>query len=48
MGDLTRVVVTRLVRNCALGRVTQYPEAGVIAERPRRTGFPAFTGNDDE
>src|SRR5206468_1674327 len=41
------VVVTRLVRNCALGRVTQYSrDVDDRTDRPRRTGCPAFAGHD--
>ena len=39
--DTYSVVVTRLVRNCALGRVTQYSrDVNDRTERPRRTGYP--------
>jgi len=35
-------VITRLVRNCALERVTQYSrDISDWIERPRRTGCPA-------
>ena len=41
------VVVTRLVRNCALGRVTQYSrDVSDGIDRPRRTGYPARAGYD--
>src|SRR5205814_6494064 len=42
------VVITRLVRNCALGRVTQYSRGSSDrADKPRRTGSPAFAGDDE-
>ena len=42
------VVVIRLVRNCALGRVTQYSrDLSVRTDKPRRTGYPAFAGYDE-
>ena len=35
------VVIVRLVRNCALGRVIQYSrDSSDGSERPRRTGYP--------
>ena len=41
------VVIARLVRNCALGRVIQYSrEISFRIDRPRRTGCPAFAGHD--
>ncbi len=41
------VVITRLVRNCALGRVIQYSRGSSEGnDRPRRTGCPAFAGHD--
>jgi len=41
-------VVTRLVRACALGLVTQYSrDSSDRTEKPRRTGYPAFAGYDD-
>jgi hypothetical protein len=41
-------VMTRLVRNCALGRVIQYSrDVNDLIDRPRRTGCPAFAGHDD-
>jgi hypothetical protein len=47
MGILNAGVITRLVRNCALGRVIQYSREGTAgAEKPRRTGCPAFAGHD--
>ena len=42
------VVVTRLVRDCALGRVTQYSrDVSDPIEKPQRTGSPACAGDDD-
>src|SRR3954464_8419186 len=38
-------VITRLERNCALGRVIQ--DSNDRTERPRRTGYPACAGFDD-
>ena len=41
------VVIVRLVRNCALGRVTQYSEdSSDRIDGPQRTGYPAFAGYD--
>src|SRR6185436_20480450 len=41
-----KTLVTRLVRNCALGRVTRYSrDVSDRTETPRRIGFPAFVGN---
>jgi len=46
--DTHSIVVTRLVRNCALGRVTQYSrDVNDWTDRPRRTGSPACAGDDD-
>ena len=40
-------VIVRLVRNCALGRTIQYSrDVSDSAEKPRRTGCPAFAGHD--
>jgi hypothetical protein len=40
-------VVTRLVRNCALGRMTQYSrDVDDRTDEPRRAGYPAFAGYD--
>ena len=42
------VVIVRLVRNCALGRTIQYSrDASDGIDKPRRTGSPAFAGDDD-
>jgi hypothetical protein len=41
-------VIIRLVRNCALGRVTQYSGGSSDrTDKPRRTGYPACAGYDD-
>ena len=41
-------VITRLVRNCALGRVIQYSrDSSDGIEKPRRTGSSAFAGDDE-
>jgi hypothetical protein len=41
------VVITRLVRNCALGRVIQYSrDVNDRIDRLQRTGCPAFAGHD--
>jgi hypothetical protein len=41
------VVITRLVRNCALGRVIQYSrDSSDRTDRPQRTGYPAYAGYD--
>ena len=46
-GHIFFAVITRLVRNCALGRVIQYSrDVDARTVKPRRTGYSAFAEYD--